>query len=136
MKYGDHYDSVLIPVPGGMLRTDLSFTVFLSAPDDYDGGELVINTMGIENRIKLNAGDLYVYPSGLRHRVNEVTRGCRDVAVGWIQSMFPMPDQRQVLHDLGVVARWILDTQGKTEEFDLLNGVGTQLRRMWANPPG
>jgi PKHD-type hydroxylase len=137
MKYGNHYDSVLIPIPGGgRLRTDLSFTVFLSSPDDYDGGELVISAMGVEIQVKPKAGDLYVYPSALRHRVNEVTKGCREVAVGWIQSLYAAPEQRQVLSDLSVVSRWILNTQGKTEEFDLLNGVGTQLRRIWANPTG
>jgi len=136
MKYGEHYDAALMAIPGGVLRTDLSFTVFLSSPDEYDGGELVVSAMDVEKWVKPNAGELYVYPSGQRHRVNEVTRGVRNVAVGWIQSVYAIPEQRQVLRDLAVVSGWIFDTQGKTAEFDLLNGVDIQLSRLWANPSG
>lgn len=134
MHYGEHFDAALMPIPNAILRTDLSFTLFLNSPDDYHGGELVVDLMGAEREVKLDAGDLVMYPSGNRHRVNEVTTGCREVAVGWMQSMYAAPEQRQILANISKVRYEIMQQSGKSEDFDLLNQAYIMLERMWGNP--
>lgn len=96
MFYGSHMDDALM---NGQ-RTDLSFTLFLSAPSDYDGGELVIDEAGGERHIKLEAGSLFLYPSSSLHRVEEVSRGTRIAVAGWIRSYIRDPFQREILFDL------------------------------------
>jgi len=134
MHYGEHFDAALMPIPNAVLRTDLSFTLFLNEPDDYEGGELVVDLMGAERRVKMNAGDLVMYPSGNRHRVTEVTDGCREVAVGWMQSMYASPEQRRILANISAVRYAIMQQDGKNEDFDLLNQAYIMLERMWGNP--
>jgi PKHD-type hydroxylase len=80
MKYNNHIDAAIMPMPGAFLRTDVSFTIFLSGPDEYEGGELVIISDSTENSFKGKAGTLVAYSSGLLHRVNEVRSGSREVA--------------------------------------------------------
>jgi PKHD-type hydroxylase len=99
MSYGDHVDDPVMG-QGDLYRSDISVTIFLSAPDDYDGGELIIQTPFGEQLVKLPAGDAVIYPSSSVHRVAEVTRGERLVAVSWIQSMIRDPDKRALLHEL------------------------------------
>ncbi len=96
MGYGPHVDAPYIEG----LRTDISFTLFLAAPADYDGGELVIDTAGAEDAIKLPAGALVLYPANSVHRVAEITRGTRLAAVGWIKSRVRRAEHRAILFDL------------------------------------
>ena len=126
--YGTHVDSALM----GGLRTDVSFTVFLSSPDDYDGGELVIETAGGEEGFKLPAGATLVYSAGSLHRVAEVTRGQRTVAVGWAQSFVRSAEQREILFDLETAQHRLFMAHGKTPEFDLIAKTASNLVRMWA----
>ncbi len=102
MKYGDHVDGALRAVaPGGpRMRQDVSTTVFLSEPDEYDGGELVVEDSHGGRRVKLPAGDAVVYPTTSLHRVEEITRGSRWASFFWTQSMIRDESQRAMLHEL------------------------------------
>ncbi|MDJ1156950.1 Fe2+-dependent dioxygenase [Chelatococcus sp. SYSU_G07232] len=126
--YGTHVDN---PMMDG-LRTDVSFTLFLSDPESDDGGELVIETPAGEDAVKLPAGHLVAYPSTTLHRVAEVTRGERLVAVGWAQSHIRDAARRELLFDLDTARRRLFDRHGKTEDFDLLAKTSANLMRMWA----
>ena len=127
-QYGSHVDN---PLMDG-LRTDVSFTLFLAAPETYDGGELVIETAAGEDEVKLPAGCLVAYPSTTLHRVAPVTRGERLVAVGWAQSYVRDPGRREILFDLESAKRRLFETHGKTPEFDLVAKSAANLLRMWA----
>ena len=102
MHFGTHVDNAVrqIPMTGQRLRTDLSATLFLSDPDSYDGGDLVIEDTYGTHRVKLPAGDMVLYPSRSLHRVEPVTRGSRIASFFWIQSMVKSRDHREMLHDL------------------------------------
>jgi PKHD-type hydroxylase len=126
--YGTHVDN---PLMDGV-RTDVSFTLFLADPTDYDGGELVIETSAGEEDIKLPAGHLVAYPSTTLHRVAPVTRGERLVAVGWAQSYVRDLARREILFDLETARRSLFEQTGKTPEFDLLAKTSANLFRMWA----
>ncbi len=125
--YGSHVDS---PIMGG-LRTDVSFTLFLNDPEDYDGGELIIESAAGEEGYKLEAGSVVVYPSTTLHRVGEVTRGERYVAAGWAQSLIRDDGKRELLFDLDHAQRRLFDQHGKTAEFDLLAKCSANLMRRW-----
>jgi PKHD-type hydroxylase len=99
MKYGSHVDNAFMGGVGG-LRSDLSVTLFLSPPDTYDGGELVVEMAMGEQPIKLDAGEAIVYPSSSIHHVAAVTRGVRYAAVTWVQSAVPDERIRSILYDL------------------------------------
>ena len=96
MEYGDHIDNAIM----GEIRTDLSVTLFLSRPDTYDGGELVIQLPLGNQEIKLDAGEAIVYPSNSVHHVAPVTRGARLAAVTWVQSRVRDQEVRSILYDL------------------------------------
>jgi len=128
MSYGSHVDDALMQG----LRTDVSFTLFLDDPDSYDGGELVIETTAGEDSIKLPAGALIAYPSTSLHRVAEVTRGQRNVVVGWARSFIRDAAQRELLFDLDSARRQIFSREGKSAEFDLISKSLANLLRMWA----
>ena len=128
MEYGRHIDNALM----GRQRSDVSFTVFLSDPQDYSGGELVIEGADDERRYKLAAGAAIVYPSSTLHRVDTVTAGTRLVAVGWVQSWIRDTAQREILFDLDTVRRSLYGQAGKTNEFDLLSKSLANLMRQWA----
>ena len=98
--YGLHVDNALMPIGDKKMRTDLSFTLFLSDPKKYAGGELQIEHAGQSLSLKPAAGDLVLYPSTSLHRVNEVTSGMRLVCVGWIESRVQRPDDRELLFDM------------------------------------
>lgn len=134
MAYGTHLDAAVMPLPNALLRVDVSFTLFLTPPAEYEGGELCIETGGTRRLIKADAGDLFAYASGVSHQVNEVTGGCREVAVGWLQSLVEDPQRRQILFDIYTVRNHILDSIGKTEEYDLLQKSYVNLQRMWVKP--
>lgn len=98
--YGMHVDNPWMGFGEARLRTDLSFTLFLSDPADYDGGALEIENAGFTQSLKLEAGDLVLYPTTRLHQVADVTRGERLVSVGWIESLVPDESAREVLFDL------------------------------------
>jgi len=127
MGYGTHVDEAVIADE----RTDLSFTLFLSEPDDYDGGELVIEDGSGERAWKLPAGDLLLYPSTHLHRVNTVSRGERLAVVGWVRSRVRDPGQRELLFDLERAVRAEWQARGNSEQLARLNRVRTNLLRQW-----
>ncbi len=127
MEYGSHVDDALMQ---GM-RTDVSFTLFLSEPDSYDGGALVIETSAGEEDVKLPAGSLVAYPSTALHRVAPVTQGARLAAVGWARSFIRDPAKRELLFDLDTARQNLFVREGKTAEFDLLSKTSANLLRMW-----
>ncbi|MBS0241394.1 MAG: Fe2+-dependent dioxygenase [Proteobacteria bacterium] len=126
--YGIHVDDTIIDGS----RTDLSFTLFLSSPYDYNGGELVISGPGGEDAVKGNAGSLVLYTSGTLHEVRPVTRGERLAAVGWVRSLVRDPAQRELLFDLERARRSLFERHGKSAEFDLISRCSANLLRMWA----
>ena len=126
MSYGTHADNAMM----GSYRSDVSFTLFLSAPNDYTGGELVIEGADDEKAYKLPAGSAIVYPSSTLHRVNAVTNGTRLVVVGWVQSLVRDPAQRELLFDIDTVRRSLVAQQGKTNEIHLQSkSVSNQLKQ-------
>jgi PKHD-type hydroxylase len=131
MSYGDHVDDPIMG-QGDIYRSDLSVTIFLSNPQDYDGGELCIRTPFGEQRVKLPAGDAVVYPSSSIHRVADVTRGERLVAVSWIQSLVRSPEQRALLHELNQAREKLLLEQPDNPETARVNHAYVNLVRMWS----
>ena len=131
MSYGNHVDDPIMG-EGDLYRSDISVTIFLSGPDDYDGGELVIQTPFGEQCVKLPAGDAVIYPSSSVHRVAEVTRGERVVAVSWIQSMVRDPDKRALLHELNQAREKLLHDNPDAEETSRVNHAYINLVRMWS----
>lgn len=128
MAYGPHIDDALM----GGRRADLSFTLFLSDPDSYDGGELVMDGPDGETEIKLAAGDAVVYATSAIHHVAPVTRGERVAVVGWVRSLVRRPDQREILFDLDQVSAALFARDGKTRELDLVLKTKANLLRQWA----
>ncbi len=131
MEFGSHMDNPLMG-PDHM-RADVSVTIFLADPDSYDGGELVMETTGGEVAYKLSAGSAVTYPTTVVHRVEPVTRGIREVAVTWAQSLIRSDEQRELLFDLERARRAIFERDGKSEDFDLINKSTSNLRRMWVD---
>jgi PKHD-type hydroxylase len=131
MSYGSHIDDPVMGGPSQRYRSDISITVFLSNPDDYDGGELCIETSFGKNEIKLPAGHAVLYPSSSRHAVNPVTRGERLVAITWVQSMVRSAEQRQILFQLSQ-ARDQLRSQSENSAYQQIDDSYTNLVRMWA----
>jgi PKHD-type hydroxylase len=127
--YGTHVDDALM----GGVRSDVSFTVFLSSPDSYDGGELIIDSAAGEDAFKLLPGSVITYPSTLLHRVAPVTRGTRLAAVGWIRSYVRDSAHRELLFDLETARRSLFEREGKTTEADLLAKCAANLTRMWCD---
>lgn len=125
--YGRHVDNAWMA--GG--RSDLSFTLFLSDPDACSGGELVLESDLAEERLKLPAGGVVVYPSTMLHRVEPVRSGERLVAVGWIESRIRQQEQRQLLFDLDTARRTLFQRSGKDETFDLISRSYSNLLRRW-----
>ena len=130
MSYGRHVDNALMGQH--KYRSDLSFTVFLNSPDQYQGGELVIETVDDEQAYKLEAGSALVYPSSSLHRVDPVTEGIRLVAVGWVQSIVRDPHEREILFELDTARRSLFTKHGKTDEFDILSKTLSNLLRKWS----
>ena len=133
MTYGDHLDDPIMGTDGMLYRSDIAITVFLNEPEKYDGGELVINTPFGEQQVKLPAGDAVMYPSSSLHRVAEVTRGERLVAVTWLQSLVRDPARRELLHELNSVRERLLANTQETEDAKLINKTYVNLVRMWGD---
>lgn len=127
MSYGRHTDDALM----NGRRSDLSFTLFLSEPESYEGGELVVEGMDSEQAYKLSAGSMIVYPSSSLHRVDEVRNGVRWAAVGWIESWVRSASQRELLFELDTARRSLYKKYGKTDEFDLITKSLSNLLRQW-----
>lgn len=135
MGFGDHVDNSIRrdPVTGQALRTDLSITVFLSDPDDYDGGELVVEDAYGSHVVKLTAGAAILYPASSLHHVTEVTRGVRTASFFWIQSLVRDDAKRALLLDMDVAIQRLSGAVGTTDPSVLsLTGTYHNLLRMWA----
>ncbi|MFC3716983.1 Fe2+-dependent dioxygenase [Luteimonas soli] len=135
--YGLHVDgSVMhVAVPGqppGTLRTDVSCTLFLCEPDEYDGGELVIHDTYGEHEVKLPAGDLVIYPSSSLHRVEPVTRGARLASFFWVQSLIRDDSQRRILFELDASIQSLTQAGADRAALLQLTGVYHNLLRQWA----
>lgn len=131
--FGEHVDNAvrLLPGSGMKIRTDLSATLFLSEPDDYDGGELLIEDTYGAHSIKLPAGDLVVYPASSLHRVMPVTRGARLASFFWVQSMIRDDGQRTILFDLDSAIQRLGATNADESARVRLTGCYHNLLRMW-----
>lgn len=133
--YGAHVDNALMGRGARRLRTDLSFTLWLTPPDEYEGGELVVHTAGMTQELKGEAGHLVLYPSGSIHEVKPVTRGTRIVCVGWIESLIADQASREMLFDLeNLRAALRQKLPGQSPELLTLDKTIANLLRMWAHP--
>lgn len=132
--YGDHIDGAIRPLVRGRMRADLSATLFLSDPESYGGGELMIASPGGEHAVKLAAGDMILYASGTRHRVTPVTRGTRLAAVLWIQSLVRDPQQRAMLFELDQTIQALRAADALADSVLALTGLYHNLLRLWSEP--
>jgi PKHD-type hydroxylase len=134
MKYGAHADAAYIQLPGATIRSDLSCTIFLNDPGDYDGGELNVRLGDAQLSFKLRPGEAIIYPSDTFHQVIPVTRGERLVAITFIQSRISDPFRRNLLFDLNEVAA-LEGLKMEPENFARLQLVQQQLLRHWGDMP-
>lgn len=136
MHFGRHVDGAvrLLPGTGMKIRTDVSATLFLSAPEDYDGGELQVDDTYGTHSVKLPAGALVLYPASSVHRVTPVTRGTRVASFFWIQSLVRDDAQRALLFDLDVAVMRLSQDAAGHEALVSLTGSYHNLLRMWAAP--
>ena len=131
MRYGKHTDAAIMMDGPVHARADLSFTLFLSEPDSYDGGELCLETGAGDTCFKLPARDLLCYPTGQLHEVREVIRGERLVVIGWVQSYVRDPVQRETLWDLSVAMELVYAEEGPSRAHGLLVKTHAGLLRQW-----
>ncbi len=134
MDFGSHVDNAIRThiASGQHIRTDISVTLFLSAPEDYDGGELIVeNTFGSQS-VKLPAGDAVLYPSSSVHHVKPVTRGARVASFFWIESRVREAEKRRLLFDMDLSILSLREAQGETKTAVTLTGCYHNLLRMWA----
>lgn len=129
MYYARHVDAPWMHTQAGILRTDISLTVFLSPPDTYEGGALCIETGDGERAIKLSPGDGFAYNTTVPHRVDKVTAGERLALVTWAQSIIRDPAQRAIIHQLSLAQRRAMALDPELGE-QLTQGLGN-LMRMW-----
>lgn len=134
-SYGGHIDGAIRPVAGTphRVRTDLSATLFLSGPQDYDGGELVIEGQSASQRIKLPAGDMVLYSGTSVHRVEPVTRGERLAAFFWIQSMVRDDAKRDILFVIDSVVQQLGKSAQQHGSSVQLAGAYHNLLRLWSD---
>ena len=135
--FGNHVDNAVRFLPGTVgerVRTDISCTLFLAEPDEYDGGELVIEDTFGPQRVKLPAGDMVLYPGTSVHRVDPVTRGHRVASFFWVESMVRSDEQRRLLYEMD---RHLMHLRGTVGEADPgvigLTGTSHNLLRAWAD---
>ena len=133
--YGNHIDGAIRYMPGNgqRLRTDVSCTVFLNDPEDYDGGELTIADTYGEKTVKLPAGHAVLYPGTSLHQVKPVTRGHRIACFFWIESLVRSDEQRRMLYELDMNLLAMRRRHGDSEETTALTGVYHNMLRMWAD---
>jgi PKHD-type hydroxylase len=134
MSFGSHVDNAVRQIPGTphRLRTDVSATLFLSAPDEYDGGELIVEDTFGTHSVKLAAGDMIVYPSSSLHRVEPITRGTREAAFFWIQSMVREDGARALLFNLDTSIRELTQKGADRDSVMRLTNCYHNLLRRWA----
>ena len=133
--YGTHSDAALMRLPeaGMTIRSDLSATLFLTEPEDYDGGELLAETPFGAQAVKLAAGDMVLYPSSSLHQVTPVTRGQRICAITWIQSAVADEQARALLYDLDCSIRALTPSRPQDDpDINRLIHVYHNLLRRWA----
>jgi PKHD-type hydroxylase len=133
--FGSHVDNAIRPIRGTphRVRTDLSATLFLSAPDEYDGGELVIEDTFGTHSVKLPAGDMILYPASSLHLVRPITRGARTASFFWIQSMVRDDGQRTLLYDLDRATQQVHRDLPDSPASVQLTGIYHNLLRRWAD---
>lgn len=129
--YGDHVDDPIMGPMGGRYRTDVSTTVFLNDPAEYQGGEIVIRGQYSDQKIKLQAGHAITYPSGSLHHVAEVTEGVRLVAVTWAQSLIRDADKRELLFNLHKTRELLQKKYPDDREVLNMDHTYINLMRMW-----
>jgi PKHD-type hydroxylase len=133
--YGPHIDGAIMHARGNeqRVRTDVSCTLFLAEPEEYDGGELCISDTYGSQRVKLPAGDMVLYPGTSLHEVLPVTRGHRLASFFWIESMVRGDEQRRLLYELDMNLLRLRQQHGETPETTALTGTYHNLLRMWAD---
>lgn len=133
--YGAHIDGAVLHSrdPDQWVRSDISCTLFLSEPEDYEGGELVIREPQGERRLKLPAGDLVLYPGSTLHEVLPVTRGARVASFFWVESMVRSTEQRQLLFEMDMALLKLRARGGDDPAVVQLTGTYHNLLRMWAD---
>ncbi|WP_310634156.1 Fe2+-dependent dioxygenase [Paraburkholderia sp.] len=133
MTFGSHVDGAVRVLPNGLkLRTDVSATLFLSAPEEYDGGELVIeDTYGVQE-VKLAAGDMIVYPATSLHQVKPVTRGVRVGSFFWVQSLVRDDTKRALLFDMDTAIQRLNASDADAQARRSLVGCYHNLLRIWS----
>jgi PKHD-type hydroxylase len=129
MGYGEHVDDAFIDGT----RTDLSFTLFLSEPESYQGGELILKKADGDESVKLPRGSLYLYPSTSVHYVAPVTSGSRLAAVGWVQSRVRLEEHRMVLFNLVSALKQLPDNAENSNSRLTLLQVQSNLQRLWSD---
>ena len=134
MKYGAHADAAFIQLPGTTIRSDLSCTIFLNEPKDYEGGELLLRLGDAQLTFKLKPGEAIIYPSDTFHQVVPVTKGERLVAITFIQSRIQDPFRRNMLYELNEVAA-LEGLKMDPENFGRLQLVQQNLLRHWSDMP-
>jgi PKHD-type hydroxylase len=132
-EYGFHVDGAVMALSAqAQLRSDISCTLFLSEPDDYDGGELIVSDTYGEHEVKLPAGDLIVYPSSSLHRVTPVTRGARVASFFWVQSLVRDDSRRRLLFELDSSIQSLTRSGADAAAVLQLTGVYHNLLRQWS----
>ena len=135
--FGNHVDNAVRFIPGSLgerVRTDISCTLFLNEPAEYDGGELTVEDTFGAQRIKLAAGDMVLYPGTSVHRVEPVTRGHRLASFFWLESMVRSDEQRRLLFDMDTHLMRLRESVGETDAAVIgLTGTYHNLLRMWAD---
>ena len=132
MQYGVHIDNAIMGRQPAV-RTDVAVTLFLTPPEQYDGGELIIGVEPNAPRLKLMAGSAVAYPATALHRVAEVSRGRRTAAVTWLQSAVRDSQQRETIADLAVALRFMRESAPQALETELIARTRANLIRMWAD---
>jgi len=133
--YGRHIDNALRltrPLGNDYVRTDISCTVFLNSPSEYEGGELIFEDSFQRNVVKLNAGDAILYPGNTVHEVTKVTQGHRHACFLWIQSFVKSPTQREMLYQLDTTLMGLRERVGDFPESVVLTGLYHNLLREWS----
>ena len=131
MHFEAHVDNAIRYAGAGRIRTDVSATLFLSSPDEYDGGELVIQDTYGEQRVKLAAGDVILYPATSLHRVEPIAHGSRWASFFWIQSMIKDDGQRRMMFELDIAIQELRAAHGEIAQLLPLTNLYHNLLRRW-----
>jgi PKHD-type hydroxylase len=132
MHYGLHVDDALMGKNDNLMRSDVALTVFINEPDEYDGGELFMNSPFGPQHIKLPAGSAVIYPSSTLHEVRPVTRGERIVVISWVQSHVRDERQRMILADIAMIGERLAKVAPNDTITDLAFRSHVNLLRMWS----